>query len=269
MGHEGFDDSQLAKWDPGFIASARKVLTPAAKLSFRAEVRGLERFPTAGGALMASNHSGGAMTPGVLVLAPAFYETFGYDRPLYILAHHGLFKTPLAGTLRRIGVIGANRENAAKALRSGGVLLVFPGGDYDAYRPTFAQNVIDFHGRKGYVRAAIAAGVPIVPSMSIGGQETQLFLTRGACLAKQLRLKRLRMEILPLGLGLPFGLTSTIPANFPLPSKIVTEVLDPIDIAEMFGEDPDIDEVDAHVRGVMQSALDELARRRCFPMLGG
>ena len=109
------------------------------------------------------------------------------------------------------------------------------------------------------MRAAIAAGVPIVPTVSIGGQETQLFLTRGAWLAKQLRLKRLRTEILPLGFGLPFGLTSTIPANFPLPSKIVTEVLDPIDVVELFGEDPDIDEVDAHVRGVMQSALEELA----------
>jgi 1-acyl-sn-glycerol-3-phosphate acyltransferase len=268
MGHEDFDNSELAKWDPGFIESARRVLTPVAKLWFRAEVRGLERFPTAGGALIVSNHSGGAMTPDVLVLAPAFYETFGYDRPLYTLAHYGLFKTPLAGTLRRIGVIGASRENAAKALRSGGVVLVFPGGDYDAYRSTFAQNVIDFHGRKGYVRAAIAAGVPIVPTVSIGGQETQLFLTRGAWMAKQLRLKRLRTEILPLGFGLPFGLTSTIPANFPLPSKIVTEVLDPIDVAEMFGEDPDIDEVDAHVRGVMQSALEELARHRRFPLLG-
>ena len=105
----------------------------------------------------------------------------------------------------------------------GGVVLVFPGGDDDAYRSTFAENVIDFNGRKGYVRTAIAADVPIVPTVSIGGQETQLFLTRGAWLAKQLRLKRLRTEILPIGFGLPFGLTSTIPANFPLPSKIVTD----------------------------------------------
>ena len=79
--------------------------------------------------------------------------------------------------MRRIGVIHASRENAAKALRSSGVVLVFPGGDYDAYRSTFAQNRIDFHGRKGYVRTAIEAGVPIVPAVSIGGQETQLFLT--------------------------------------------------------------------------------------------
>ncbi len=268
MSTNDFDDSDLARWDPGFVEQARKFLTPFAKFWFRAEVRGLERVPRAGGALLVGNHSGGAVTPDVLVLAPAFYEALGYDRPLYTLAHYGLFKTPLADTLRRIGVIGASRDNAAMALNSGGVVLVFPGGDYDAYRPTFAQNKIDFNGRKGYVRAAIEAGVPIVPTVSIGGQETQFFLTRGAGLAKLLQLHRIRTDILPLGFGFPFGLTSTIPANFPLPSKIVTELLEPIDVLGMFGDDPDHGEVDAHVRGVMQSALDELARQRRFPVLG-
>lgn len=174
MSGEGFDGSELAEWDPGFVESARKVVAPIAKLWFRAAVRGLESLPSAGGALVVGNYSVGAMTPDVLVLAPASYEAFGFDRPLYTLAHYGLFKTPLAGSLRRIGVILADRENAANALSSGGVVLVFPGGDYDAYRSTFAQNVIDFHGRKGYVRTAIEAGVPIVPAVSIGGQETHV-----------------------------------------------------------------------------------------------
>jgi len=46
------------------------------------------------------------------------------------------------------------------------------------------------------------------------------------------------------------------------------EALPPIDIIEEFGEDPDIDEVDAHVRRVMQRALDELAKERRLPVLG-
>lgn len=263
-----FDNTELAKWDPAFVERARQVLGPVAKLWFRAEVRGLELLPPAGGALMVCNHSGGAMTPDVLVLAPAFYETWGYDRPFYTLGHDGLFKLPLAKPLRRIGVIHASPTNAVKALLSSGLVLVFPGGDYDSYRSTFSQNKIDFHGRKGYVRAAIEAGVPIVPSVSIGGQETQLFLVRGDRIAKRLGLKRFRMEILPLGLGFPFGLTSTIPANFPLPSKIVTEVLEPIDVVAQFGDDTNVDEVDAHVRAVMQNALDRLARQRRFPILG-
>jgi 1-acyl-sn-glycerol-3-phosphate acyltransferase len=268
MGDKDFDDSELAKWDPGFTELARKVIAPAMKLYFRAEVRGLESFPPAGGAMVVCNHSGGVLTPDVFVLGPAFYEKLGYDRPLHTLAHYGVFFTPFAGWLRRLGVVHASRENAAKALHSGAVVLVFPGGDYDSFRPTTTRNVIDFNGRKGYVRTAIEAGVPIVPAVSIGAQETQLFLTRGAGLAKRLGLKRIRLEILPLTIGFPFGLTSTMPPNLPLPSKIVTEVLEPIDIAALFGEDPDVDEVDAHVRAVMQSALDRLARQRRFPVLG-
>jgi 1-acyl-sn-glycerol-3-phosphate acyltransferase len=59
-----------------------------------------------------------------------------------------------------------------------------------------------------------------------------------------------------------------IPPNLPLPTKIVTQVLEPIDVAEQFGPDPDVDEVDAHVRHVMQAALNELSRKRRFPVLG-
>ena len=65
------------------------------------------------------------------------------------------------------------------ALRAGAVVMVFPGGDYEVYRPTLSENVIDFEGRTGYVRTAIDAGVPIVPAVSIGGQENQFYLSRG------------------------------------------------------------------------------------------
>ncbi|HZE16005.1 MAG TPA: glycerol acyltransferase, partial [Mycobacterium sp.] len=112
------------------------------------------------------------------------------------------------------------------------------------------------------------AGVPIVPTVSIGGQETQLFLTRGNWLAKRLGLTRARMEILPVSVGFPFGLSVIFPPNLPLPAKIVTEVLEPIDIVDRFGHDPDIAEVDAHIRSVMQNALERLARQRRFPVLG-
>jgi 1-acyl-sn-glycerol-3-phosphate acyltransferase len=263
----GADKAEVAKWDPGFTRQITNSVGPIIKRYFRAEVRGLESIPKAGGALVVSNHSGGMFTPDVLIFAPAFYEKFGYDRPVYTLAHWGVFMANVGDWLRRAGVIEASRENAAKALRDGAVVLVFPGGDYDAYRPTFT-NVIDFAGRTGYVRTAIETGVPIVPVVSIGAQETQLFLARGDSIATRLGLQRLRAQILPLSIGFPFGLSVLLPPNLPLPSKIVTRVLDPIDVAAEFGDDPGIDEVDLHVRAVMQTALDELARERRIPVLG-
>lgn len=260
--------AETNKWDPELTRQITSWLGPLIRRYFRAQVRDLDVMPPAGGALVVSNHSGGMFTPDVMVFAPAFYERFGFDRPVYTLAHYGIFIGPQGSWLRRAGVIEANRENAAEALRSGAVVLVFPGGDYDSYRSTFTENVIDFAGRTGYVRTAVETGVPIVPMVSIGAQETQLFLTRGDGLARRLGLKRARMEILPVSFGFPFGLSVFFPPNLPLPAKIVTRVLEPIDVVARFGADPDVEEVDAHVRSVMQTALDELARERRFPVLG-
>ena len=190
---------------------------PLYKLWFRSEVRGLDTFP-AGGALIVSNHSGGATCAGRPDLVGRLLREVRI-RP------SALHPRP------RPSVPGADHEPSdadghdprhprqrLKALRSGAVVIVFPGGDYDALRPTWQQNRIDFNGRTGYVTTAIEAGVPIVPAVSIGGQETQLFLTRGTWLAKRLGLKRLtRVEQVPLSIGFPFGLS--VGANQPPASR--------------------------------------------------
>ncbi|WP_059015191.1 1-acyl-sn-glycerol-3-phosphate acyltransferase [Mycobacterium sp. M26] len=268
MGAAQATRGDTAKWDPQLVERTMSVLRPFLKLYHRSEVRGLQSFPP-GGALVVSNHSGGLFAMDVPVFALGFYDTFGYDRPVYTLSHDMLMTGPTADFFVRNGFIRANHQNADAALRSGGVVVVFPGGDYDVYRPTFQENKIDFDGRTGYVKAALNAGVPIVPTVSIGGQESQLYLSRGTGLAKLLRLdKLLRAKILPISFGFPFGLSAVLPVNVPLPTKIVTQVLEPIDITAQFGEDPDIDAVDAYVRRVMQKALDALAAERRLPVIG-
>jgi len=259
---------EIAKWDPELTKRVIGVLRPIAKRYFRSEIKDLGRIPV-GGALLVSNHSGGSTTTDLPTFAVDFYDRFGYDRPLYTLSHDILSVGPTKQFLQQLGFIPASRDNAARALASDAAVMVFPGGDYDATRPTLAQNVIDFNGRTGYVRTAIDAGVPIVPVVSIGGQETQFFLTRGTWLAKRIGLiKRLtRSEIVPIAVGFPFGVTLG-GVNLPLLSKIVTQVLPAIDITARFGEDPDVAEVDAYVRKVMQKALDRLAKQRRFPVLG-
>jgi hypothetical protein len=59
-----------------------------------------------------------------------------------------------------------------------------------------------------------------------------------------------------------------VPVPLPLPTKIVMQVLEPIDVVGEFGEEPDIDAVDAHVRRVMQKALNTLAKKRRLPVIG-
>jgi 1-acyl-sn-glycerol-3-phosphate acyltransferase len=269
MASTDIEPSELTKWDPGLTERVMGITRPFLRRYFRSEVHGLENMPP-GGALLVSNHSGGMLPMDVPILAAEYYHEHGYGRPLYTLSHDMLSVGPTGDFFKKIGYISANHENADAALRSGGLVVVFPGGDYDVYRPTLSENVIDFGGRTGYVKAALNAGVPIVPTVGIGGQETQIFLSRGTWLAKQLGpIARLaRTKIVPISFGFPFGLSLVIPPNLPLPAKIVMEVLPAIDIVAEFGDDPDIDEVDAHVRHVMQRALDKLASQRRLPVLG-
>jgi 1-acyl-sn-glycerol-3-phosphate acyltransferase len=268
VGSTDIEPSEITKWDPGLTKRVLGLIRPLIKGYHRAEVRGLESFPP-GGALVVSNHSGGLFPMDVPVFATGFYDKFGYDRPVYTLSHDVVFTGLTGDFFIKAGFIPASHENADKALRSGGVVVVFPGGDYDVYRPTFEENRIDFDGRTGYVKAALNAGVPIVPTVGIGGQESQVYLSRGEWMARALRLDKLmRVKILPISFGIPFGLSAVLPVNLPLPTKIVMQVLPPIDIVAEFGEDPDIDEVDAHVRHVMQRALDDLAKERRLPVLG-
>jgi 1-acyl-sn-glycerol-3-phosphate acyltransferase len=257
----------LAKRDPAAVSRVLPFLRLAMKRYFRSEVRGMERVPD-GGVLMVGNHSGGLMPMDVPVIAVEFFETFGADRPLYCLAHDMLFTGVNGPIMRKFGFVPAHRQSAHEVLTSGAVTIVFPGGDYDSFRPTLQSSVIDFNGRTGYVRTALKAGVPIVPVVSIGGQEAQFHLTRGEWIGRRSPFRRfMRSDLMPLAVGFPFGL---MPAglNIPLPTKIVTQVLEPIDIEAEFGAEPDVDEVDAAIRARMQDALDALARERRFPVIG-
>ena len=248
------------------------LLRPAVKVYHRSEVRGLKRIP-AGRCLLVGNHSGGLLTPDFAIFAVDYYDRFGYDKPLYTLGHDTLFHGPAADLLPHLGVIQANPANAIAALATGSHVLVYPGGDMEVYRPSPIENTIDFAGHTGYVQTAVDANAPIVPVVSIGGQETQIFLSRGRWLARTLRLDKwekrvMRTDILPVSFGFPFGLSVLIPVNMPLPSKIVSQVLEPIDVVQQWGPNPDPDKVDGRIRRLMQAELDRLRRHRRFPIIG-
>jgi 1-acyl-sn-glycerol-3-phosphate acyltransferase len=264
--------TDVDKWDAGLTELVVAMTRPVVKRYFRSEVRGLENIPE-GACLVVSNHSGGVVTPDMSVFAVAYYDSYGYQRPLFTLGHDLLFAGPGGELLKRTGVIRATRDNAAAALAAGGVVLVFPGGDYDAYRPTVSENVISFSGRTGYVASALEAGVPIVPSVSIGAHEGQLYLTRGRWLSRALGLANLgrkltRSDMLPITLGFPFGLSVLLPINMPLPTKIVTQVLPSVDVAAECGNYATVAQVDMRIRSVMQKALWGLAGKRRFPIVG-
>ncbi|MGI8845566.1 MAG: glycerol acyltransferase, partial [Thermoleophilaceae bacterium] len=121
-----------------------------------------------------------------------------------------------------------------------------------------------------FIRLALDKGVPIVPVVSVGGQETALFLTRGEGLAKALRLdKLLRLKVLPVSIAIPWGLNfGDMLGHIPAPAKITIQVLEPIDLRERYGPSPDVDEVYGDLLASMQETLTALQAERRFPVIG-
>jgi 1-acyl-sn-glycerol-3-phosphate acyltransferase len=262
--------ADLDERDPDYIRETLPGLWLLASFYFRADVRGLEKIPADGPVLLVGNHSGGNVTPDTLVFSLAFATYFGVERRFFQLAHNLVLAMPGLGTLRKYGTVAASHENAHKALETGAALLVYPGGDYEVHRPTWESAKVGFNGRKGWIRLALDNNVPVVPLVAIGGQETALFLSRGERLAKLLRFdKMFRLKVLPISLAIPWGLNvGDMLSHWPLPAKISMRVLDPIDIREEFGRNPDHDEVYDEVLGRMQRTLDDLQSKRRLPIVG-
>jgi 1-acyl-sn-glycerol-3-phosphate acyltransferase len=239
---------------------------------FRPEVRGLDNIPDSGPVLLVGNHSGGMLIADTFLFACEFYARFGPERRFHQLAHDVVVRLPYLGGLRRYGTVAASHANAEAAFAEGAAVLVYPGGDYETFRPSWESAEVDFGNRQGFLRLALRANVPIVPVVALGGQETALFVTRGERMARALRLDRmLRTRVLPVSVGPPFGVTIfDLPARLPLPAKISISVLPPIDVSEIAGRGSDGDLAAAYdkVIDVMQSELSVMQESRNVPIIG-
>jgi 1-acyl-sn-glycerol-3-phosphate acyltransferase len=255
-------------WDPDYIRRVLPGWRAVVNTYFRGEVRGLDNIPD-GASLLVGNHSGGTLIADTFVFAGEFYNHFGPERRFHQLAHDIAARMPGTG-IPKWGTVVASHDNARAAFDLGAPVLVYPGGDYETYRPSWHSDQIEFGGRKGFIKLALERGVPIVPVVAIGGQETALFVTRGQRVAKALRFDRLtRIKVLPVQIAPPWGVTLLdMPTRIPLPAKITVEVLEPIDLKERFGPDPDHEEVYEEVTGEMQEALSDLSDERLLPLVG-
>ena len=259
--------------DPDFI---RRYLPVIARYTsyFTPEVRGLDRLPAEGPALVVGNHSCLFYMPEVWTCGQAVLSRRGIDAPAYVLAYDLLFAVPRVGpSLRRFGVIPASTSQASSALASGACVLVYPGGDLEACRPWTQRNKVDFAGRKGFVQLALRCGVPVVPVVAHGGHHAVVVLTRGDRLARAAGLNTLRINVFPLLAGFPFGVTSVLTPPLPMPAHLTLEFL-PALAWTGYGRDAagDAGIVSAcydDITGRLQAALDRLAAEHPYPLLQG
>jgi len=247
------------------------------KYWFRLEITGWERVPERP-CLVVGVHSGGALTMDAWPLVNAWWTHFEGRRLLHGTAHDVLLASPgLGDYFRAVGVIAANRRSVSTALAQGEDVVVWPGGEVDAMRSWRKRDVATLGGRTGFVKQAIRSGVPILPVATVGGHDTVFVLSEGKWLANALDKvtglkKTLRGANLPIIAGFPFPVAvEVLPAHLPLPAKIRTELLDPIEV----DDDPGRADDDAYVQAVydrveatIQSGMDRLAEKRTLPVFG-
>ena len=231
---------------------------------FGPTVMGLDHLPASGPYLLVGNHSGGIYTPCMWAFLSQWYRHIGLETPAYFLVYDMVFALPgVGGLYRRMGGMPASEKNARAVFAKHAPLLVYPGGDYEAFRPWGDREVVDFGGRKGFITLALKHRIPVIPVTAAGSHATTYVLTRGETLAEAMGLHRMRVKIFPFTLGFPFGITPGFVPQMPLPSKISIDVGRPLDWLQRYparqAHDPKVlrtcyDEI----VGTMQHTMDRL-----------
>ena len=269
------DPSDLGNRDPEFIREvALPVLSWLGEHYFRSELEGEEHLPREGPFIAVANHNGGPVLPDCWVMLSHWWSILGVDRPGYAMVHDAPLRIPILGNvLAKLGAIRGSADNAGKVLDMDGALLVYPGGEIDCLRPFSQRNRINFHGRIGFIKLAIERQVPIVPVVNAGGHEVYFTLLSSQRLARWSGIERLtRVKTVPLNIGLPWGiwLTGFLP-YLPLPAKFQYRVGKPIHLRyrPSAAKDPDVlRRASIGISTTMQDMLDDLTRRRRFPVIG-
>jgi 1-acyl-sn-glycerol-3-phosphate acyltransferase len=265
----GPSSDPLEQRDPGFIEAERGGLERLLDAWYTPEVLGLENM-LEGRMLAVGAHNGGMQSPDMFITMVAFWKRFGVLRESYGLAHDVVFRLPGIGRyIAKMGAVPAHTAHAETLLGRDAAVLVYPGGDVDAFKPYARRHVIEFGGRKGFARIAIRTGAPIVPIVSVGAHEGFHLLTDGRAFANKSGLKRwTRVEVFPIGLALPFGLyVSALQPYLPLPTRVRVQILPPIELGlpPSAAEDPAaVDAAGERVRATMQAGLDALVAQGDF-----
>jgi 1-acyl-sn-glycerol-3-phosphate acyltransferase len=149
---------------PAALWFATRVLHRAVRLLHRATLEGVEHLPVSGPFLLVANHSGGLGIAEINSFIALYAKRFGASRPIAGFAHPLGFEIwPLSRIHPHLGTIPSTYAAAEATLAAGVPILVFPGGDHESMRPIWQAYRVDFGGRKGFLRIARKAGVPILP----------------------------------------------------------------------------------------------------------
>lgn len=220
---------------------------------WRVTSHGVEHVPSDGPALIVANHAGTLPFDAVMVRFDLLERTGRHAREL---GADLVFRVPFVGELaRKSGVTLATGPDAARLFERGELVAVWPEGFKGLGKPWRERYRLQRFGRGGFVAAALAAGVPIVPTAIVGSEEIYPLIHDARLLARALGLPY--FPIVPQMLALPvLGPLALLP----LPSKWVIEYGEPIDTSAYgpeAAEDPMlVFDLTDRVRRTIQAMVD-------------
>ena len=171
----------------------------------RARLTGDAHLPREGAALLVGNHGlWGYETPAFFSLVHAATGRYPVG-----LAEHGFFRIPLVRTvLPWLGGVKGTRDNAHAALQEGRLVVCYPGGAHETFKPRARGYMLRWERALGFARLAAEAGVPVLPFAGHGVDDTFVYPGDGSLGVQLAPGEKYRMPLvmpLPLPVRLSFA----------------------------------------------------------------
>ncbi len=190
LGREGRQQPNPGQPSPAALRAWSRYVVPVVRLAFRPAIENSSNAPVEGAYLLVANHSG-LGNPDIACLIASFLSCKDLRFPAAMVHPLSFNSWPAGKWMLDLGAIPSTYEAALGALLAGVPVLVFPGGDIDATRPVWHARSVDFGQRKGFLKIARAARVPVVPMGIRGSHYTAPVLFRSKILSTLLVFPRL------------------------------------------------------------------------------
>jgi 1-acyl-sn-glycerol-3-phosphate acyltransferase len=160
----------------------------------------------------------------------------------------------LGRAAHKMGLEPASARQGLELLRKNCMTILFPEGVSGSFKPSSQRYQLQTF-RTGFVRLAVLSGAPVIPTIVIGAEESNI------------NFGMIHFGKLMKGLAVP------VPFNMiPFPAKWKIIFLPPVDLSAFRQEDTSNKEVMQsaadHVRLVMQNAIDAELKKRNYIYFG-